>query len=192
MDPRLRQTALIISCPGDVPAAPPTQSPAGSGLRTKQQSWTLDPMRAVIQRVSRAKVVVDGEIVGEIGRGLLVLLGVGQPDTTTDADYIADKTTGLRVFEDDAGKMNRSVADFGGAVLVVSQFTLYGDVRRGKRPSFDAAASPQKARELYEYFVNRIRGAGLHCETGKFQEMMQVELVNDGPVTILLDSTKAF
>ena len=149
-------------------------------------------MRAVIQRVSRAKVVVDGETVGEIGRGLLVFLGVAQADTQADADYVADKMTGLRIFEDDEGRMNRAVAELGGAVLVVSQFPLYGDVRRGKRPSFDAAASPQKARELYEYFVNRIRGAGLHCETGKFQEMMQVELVNDGPVTILLDSTKAF
>jgi D-tyrosyl-tRNA(Tyr) deacylase len=149
-------------------------------------------MRAVIQRVSRAKVVVDGETVGEIGRGLLVLLGVAQADTQADADYLADKTTGLRIFEDEEGKMNRAVAELGGAVLVVSQFTLYGDVRRGKRPSFDAAAPPQTARELYEHFVDRIRHAGLPCETGRFQEMMQVELVNDGPVTILLDSTKAF
>lgn len=149
-------------------------------------------MRAVIQRVSRAKVSINGGTVGEIGLGLLVLLGVGQADTETDADYLADKTTGLRIFEDGDGKMNRAIAEVGGAVLVVSQFTIYGDVRRGKRPSFDAAASPQKARELYEYFVDRIRRAGLRCETGKFQEMMQVELVNDGPVTILLDSTKAF
>jgi D-tyrosyl-tRNA(Tyr) deacylase len=149
-------------------------------------------MRAVIQRVSRAKVAVDRETVGEIGRGLLVLLGVGQADTEADADYLADKTTGLRIFEDDDGKMNRAIAEVGGAVLVVSQFTIFGDVRRGKRPSFDAAAPPQKARELYEYFVDRIRRAGLRCETGKFQEMMQVELVNDGPVTILLDSTKGF
>ncbi len=149
-------------------------------------------MRAVIQRVSRAKVVVDGETVGEIGRGLLVFLGVAQADTQADADYVADKMTGLRIFEDDEGRMNRAVAELGGAVLVVSQFTLYGDVRRGKRPSFDAAASPPNARELYEYVVDRIRLTGLRCETGKFQEMMQVELVNDGPVTILLDSTKAF
>jgi D-tyrosyl-tRNA(Tyr) deacylase len=149
-------------------------------------------MRAVIQRVSRAKVIVDGETVGEIGRGLLVLLGVAQADTQADADYVADKTTGLRIFEDDEGRMNRAIAELGGAVLVVSQFTLYGDVRRGKRPSFDAAASPQNARELYEYVVDRIRLTGLRCETGKFQEMMLVELVNDGPVTILLDSTKAF
>lgn len=149
-------------------------------------------MRAVIQRVSRAKVAVDGAPVGEIGRGLLVLLGVGQDDTQVDADYLADKTIGLRIFEDDDGKMNRAVTDIGGAVLVVSQFTLYGAVRRGKRPSFDAAAPPQKARELYQYFVEHIRRAGLQCETGRFQEMMQIELVNDGPVTILLDSTKAF
>ena len=149
-------------------------------------------MRAVIQRVSRAKVTVNGEITGEIGRGLLVLLGVGKEDTRADADYLAEKTIGLRIFEDQEGKMNLSVADIGGALLVVSQFTLYGDVRRGKRPSFDAAAPPQQARELYEYFVEKIRAAGLRCETGRFQEAMQVELVNEGPVTILLDSAKNF
>jgi D-tyrosyl-tRNA(Tyr) deacylase len=149
-------------------------------------------MRAVIQRVSRARVLVDGKITGEITKGLLLLLGVGQEDTQADADYLADKTVGLRVFEDEDGKMNRAVAEIGGAVLVVSQFTLYGDARRGKRPSFDAAAPPQKARDLYEYFVERIRRTGLQCETGRFQEMMQVELVNDGPVTILLDSKKTF
>ena len=149
-------------------------------------------MRAVVQRASRAKVTVNGEITGEIGRGLLVLLGVGAADTRGDADYLAEKTIGLRIFEDSGGKMNLSVAEAGGAVLVVSQFTLYGDVRRGKRPSFDAAAPPQPARELYEYFVEKIRAAGLRCETGCFQEMMQVELVNEGPVTILLDSNKTF
>ena len=149
-------------------------------------------MRVVIQRVSRAKVTVDGEVTREIGRGLLVLLGVGRDDTEADADYLADKTAGLRIFEDADGKMNRSVADVGGAVLVVSQFTLYGDVRKGKRPSFDGAAPPQAARELYEYFVRRMRDAGLPCETGRFQEMMQVELVNEGPVTILLDSGRSF
>lgn len=149
-------------------------------------------MRAVVQRASRAKVTVNGEITGEIGRGLLVLLGVGAADTRADADYLAEKTIGLRIFEDSGGKMNLSVAEAGGAVLVVSQFTLYGDVRRGKRPSFDAAAPPQPARELYEYFVEKIRAAGLRCETGCFQEMMQVELVNEGPVTILLDSNKTF
>ena len=149
-------------------------------------------MRAVIQRVSHAKVTVNGEITGEIGRGLLVLLGVGAGDTRAEADYLVDKTIGLRIFEDAGGKMNLSVAEVAGALLVVSQFTLYGDVRRGKRPSFDAAAPPQAARELYEYFVEKIRAAGLRCETGRFQEMMQVELVNEGPVTILLDSAKTF
>jgi D-tyrosyl-tRNA(Tyr) deacylase len=149
-------------------------------------------MRAVVQRVSRAKVTVNGEVAGQIKQGLLVLLGVGQADTDADADYLAEKVAGLRVFEDEGGKMNLSLADVGGAVLAVSQFTLYGDVRRGKRPSFDAAARPERARELYEYFVGRIRSAGLPCETGRFQEMMDVELVNDGPVTILLDSGKGF
>jgi D-tyrosyl-tRNA(Tyr) deacylase len=149
-------------------------------------------MRALVQRVSRAKVTVNREIAGEIGPGLLVLLGVGTGDTRADADYLADKTIGLRIFEDPGGKMNLSVVDIGGAVLAVSQFTLYGDVRRGKRPSFDAAAPPQSARELYEYFVEKIRASGLRCETGRFQEMMQVELVNEGPVTILLDSAKTF
>jgi D-aminoacyl-tRNA deacylase len=149
-------------------------------------------MRAVIQRVSRARVSVSDEITGEIGLGLLVLLGVGAEDTRTDADYLAEKTGGLRIFEDSGGKMNLSVAEAGGAILVVSQFTLYGDSRRGKRPSFDAAAPPQPAHELYEYFVERIRASGLRCETGRFQETMQVELVNEGPVTILLDSTKVF
>ena len=149
-------------------------------------------MRAVVQRVSRGQVTVRSEVVGRIERGLLVLLGVAGTDQEADADYLADKIAGLRIFEDDAGKMNRSVADAGGAVLVVSQFTLYGDVRRGKRPSFDDAAQPEQARKLYEYFVERIRTAGLRCETGRFQALMQVELVNDGPVTILLDSGKAF
>ncbi len=149
-------------------------------------------MRAVVQRVSRAQVAVDGEIVGEIGRGLLVLLGVTHADNKADADYLADKIAGLRIFEDGNGKMNLDITAVSGGILVVSQFTLYGDVRRGKRPSFDAAAAQQRARQLYEYFVERIRAAGLPCQTGRFQEMMQVELVNDGPVTILLDSAKAF
>jgi len=117
---------------------------------------------------------------------------VGHDDTEADANYLAEKIVGLRIFEDLDGKMNRSVQDVGGSVLAVSQFTLYGDVRRGKRPSFDAAAPPEKARRLYEFFVEHIRAAGLHCETGRFQEMMQVELVNEGPVTILLDSGKTF
>jgi D-tyrosyl-tRNA(Tyr) deacylase len=162
------------------------------GLPATRQNWTLCFMRAVIQRVSRAKVTVAGEVTGEIGMGLLVLLGVGQQDAESGADYLADKTAGLRIFEDDAGKMNRSVVDVGGAVLVVSQFTLYGDVRKGKRPSFDDAARPERARALYERFVERMRAVGLRCETGRFQEMMQVELVNDGPVTILVDSEKKF
>ena len=149
-------------------------------------------MRAVVQRVSRAKVTINERSSGEIGLGLLVLLGVGHEDSEADATYLAEKIAGLRIFEDVDGKMNRSVQDLGGSVLVVSQFTLYGDVRRGKRPSFDAAAPPEHARRLYEVFVERIRASGLRCETGRFQEMMQVELVNDGPVTILLDSGKAF
>lgn len=149
-------------------------------------------MRAVVQRVSRAKVTVNGWIAGEIGMGLLVLLGVGQEDTEADVNYVAEKIAGLRIFGDQDGKMNRSVLDVGGSVLAVSQFTLYGDVRRGKRPSFDDAAPPESARRLYELFVEHIRAAGLRCETGRFQEMMQVELVNEGPVTILLDSGKEF
>jgi len=149
-------------------------------------------MRAVVQRVSRAQVTVNGEITGQIGLGLLVLLGVGRDDTEADAIYLSEKVAHLRVFEDTEGKMNHSLQQVGGSVLAVSQFTLYGDVRRGKRPSFDAAAPPEKARQLYEFFVEKIRAAGLHCETGRFQEMMQVELVNEGPVSILLDSAKAF
>ncbi len=149
-------------------------------------------MRAVVQRVSRARVTVGDEVVGDIGRGLLVLLGVAREDTAADARYLADKIAGLRVFEDSSGKMNLALREAEGSALVVSQFTLYGDVRHGKRPSFDAAAPPEKACLLYEYFVERVRAAGLRCETGRFQAMMQVELVNDGPVTILLDSSKAF
>ena len=149
-------------------------------------------MRAVVQRVSRAQVTVNEQVVGKIERGLLVLLGVSREDSEKDAHYLADKITGLRIFEDESGKMNLELASVAGAVLVVSQFTLCGDVRRGKRPSFDAAAPPERARELYDYFVERIRASGLKCETGRFQEMMQVELVNDGPVTILLDSAKMF
>jgi len=149
-------------------------------------------MRAVVQRVSRCRVTVDGKVVGEIGGGLLVLLGVSKADGESAADYLAEKTIGLRIFEDAEGKMNLSVQEAGGAVLVVSQFTLYGDARRGRRPSFDAAARPEEARRLYEYFVRKIRAAGLRCETGEFQAMMEVELVNSGPVTILLDSEKEF
>jgi len=149
-------------------------------------------MRAVVQRVSRAKVTVNDWIAGEIGMGLLVLLGVGEEDTESDVTYLTEKIAGLRIFEDSDGKMNLSVLDVAGSILAVPQFTLYGDVRRGKRPSFDAAAKPDSARRLYELFVERIRAAGLRCETGRFQEMMQVELVNEGPVTILLDSRKTF
>jgi D-tyrosyl-tRNA(Tyr) deacylase len=149
-------------------------------------------MRAVVQRVSRARVTVDGEITGEIEQGLLVLVGVGPADTRTDAEYLVEKTIGLRIFGDPEGKMNLSVAEVGGAMLVVSQFTLYGDVRHGRRPSFDTAAPPEIARQLYEYFVEKVRSTGLRCQTGRFQETMQIELVNEGPVTILLDSGKIF
>ncbi len=149
-------------------------------------------MRAVVQRVSRCRVNVAGRVTGEIGAGLLVLLGVGKTDNESAADYLADKVLGLRIFEDEAEKMNLSVVDKRGDVLVVSQFTLYGDVRRGKRPSFDNAARPEEARRLYEYFVSKIKASGLRCETGEFQAMMDVELVNAGPVTILVDSEKGF
>jgi D-tyrosyl-tRNA(Tyr) deacylase len=149
-------------------------------------------MRAVIQRVSKASVTVEGRVIGEIGPGLLVLLGVSGSDRESDADYLAEKVAGLRIFEDSEGKMNRSVADLAGEVLVISQFTLYGDVRRGKRPSFDAAARPEIARNLYEYFVAQLRQRGLRCQTGQFQAAMSVSLVNEGPVTVLLDSSKLF
>jgi D-tyrosyl-tRNA(Tyr) deacylase len=135
---------------------------------------------------------VEGDRVGKIGPGLVVLLGVAKSDTKADAEYLATKITGLRVFEDENGKMNLSLVETRGAVLAVSQFTLYGNARKGKRPSFDEAAPPELARELYEYFVAKIRESGVPCETGRFQATMQVELVNDGPVTILLDSSRAF
>jgi D-aminoacyl-tRNA deacylase len=149
-------------------------------------------MRAVVQRVLRAQVAVAGKVTGEIDRGLLVLVGVAREDTQADADYLAEKIAGLRIFDDENGKMNLDAAAIKGAVLLVSQFTLYGDVRRGKRPSFDLAAPPAQARALYQYLVERIRAVGLPCPTGQFQQTMLVELVNDGPVTILLDSAKAF
>jgi len=151
-----------------------------------------EKMRAVIQRVLRAQVSVGEEIVGKIGPGLLILLGVAKTDTQSDADYLAAKIIGLRIFDDENGKMNLSLTDTRGSLLAVSQFTLHGDVRKGRRPSFDEAAPPELAKELYEYFVGKIRESGVTCETGRFQAMMQVELVNDGPVTILLDSTRAF
>ena len=149
-------------------------------------------MRAIVQRVSRCRVTVEDKVAGEIGTGLLVLLGVSKADTESAADYLVEKIIGLRIFEDAEGKMNLSVQDAGGALLVVSQFTLYGDVRRGRRPSFDDAARPEEAKRLYEYFVGKVRAAGPRCESGQFQAMMEVELVNSGPVTIMLDSDKVF
>ena len=148
-------------------------------------------MRAVVQRVTRASVTVDGEVVGQIGHGCLVLLGVAGDDTESNADYLAEKIAGLRYFEDADGKMNASLADVGGAMLVVSQFTLYGDCRKGRRPSFTDAAPPDLAERLYEYFVQQVRRQGIAVETGRFRAMMQVELVNDGPVTLVLESRKA-
>ncbi len=145
-------------------------------------------MRALIQRVSQAAVTVDGQVVGQIGRGFLVLVGVTQADGRAEADWLARKVAGLRVFDDAAGKMNLALADVGGAVLVVSQFTLYGDARKGRRPDFLRAARPEVAEPLVAYFVARLRGEGLHVETGRFQALMQVALVNDGPVTLWLDT----
>jgi D-aminoacyl-tRNA deacylase len=149
-------------------------------------------MRAVVQRVTRATVTVDEVTVGEIGDGLLVLLGVAQDDTRADADYLVPKIASLRIFDDKEGKMNLSLKETNGGLLVVSQFTLYGDVRRGLRPSWSDAAQPEVAEPLYEYFVESSRKVIARVETGSFRRMMQVELINDGPVTILLDSRKAF
>lgn len=149
-------------------------------------------MRAVVQRVSKAQVSVDNVTVGKIGRGLALLLGVGRGDTEKDIAYLAEKIMNLRVFDDENGKMNISLLDINGELLVVSQFTLYGDCRKGRRPGYDAAARPEEAQELYLSFVERCRGYGVHVETGIFQAMMQVELQNDGPVTLLLDSRKEF
>jgi D-tyrosyl-tRNA(Tyr) deacylase len=149
-------------------------------------------VRAIIQRVTQASVSVEGQDVARIERGLLVLLGVEQGDTSGDADYLAEKTAGLRIFPDAAGLMNLSVIDCAGAALVVSQFTLLGDVRRGRRPSFTAAAQPDEANRLYEYYCRQLRSAGMEVGQGVFQADMQVALVNDGPVTILLDSRKTF
>ena len=145
-------------------------------------------MKAVIQRVSRAKVTVDGQISGQIGTGLLLLLGVSKQDQESDAIYLLDKIVHLRMFPDEDGRMNRSLTDVGGALLVVSQFTLYGDCRKGRRPGFDLAAPAGQARSLYEYFVSAARQRGLSVETGVFQAHMDVELTNDGPVTFLLES----
>jgi D-tyrosyl-tRNA(Tyr) deacylase len=149
-------------------------------------------VRAVVQRVSRARVVVEGRVAGEISAGVLVLLGVGRGDTVASAGYLAEKVAHLRIFDDAEGKMNRSLLETGGAALVVSQFTLYGDVRKGRRPGFDQAASPEEANLLYEEFVRALRAAGAQVRTGVFQARMAVELTNDGPVTILLDSDRLF
>jgi D-tyrosyl-tRNA(Tyr) deacylase len=145
-------------------------------------------MRALVQRVKESRVEVDGEVVGEIGPGLLVLLGVAKSDVAKDADYLVEKVINLRIFEDEAGKMNRSLLDATSSLLVVSQFTLYGDCRKGRRPSFDQAAGAEQARTLYLYFVDRARRLGVPVQTGVFQADMQVHLVNDGPVTLLLES----
>ena len=149
-------------------------------------------MRAVVQRVTRASVTVDSEIVGEIRNGLVVLVGIAADDTQADADYLGQKIVALRIFDDTDGKMNVSLTDSAGALLVVSQFTLYGDVRRGLRPSWSDAAPPEIAEPLYEYFVKKSRELVEKVETGSFRKMMLVELVNDGPVTLLLDSRKQF
>jgi D-tyrosyl-tRNA(Tyr) deacylase len=146
----------------------------------------------VLQRVTRARVSVEGETVGEIACGLVVLLGIARDDTEQDAQYLLEKIVALRIFDDAAGRMNLSVAETNGALLVVSQFTLYGDARRGRRPSWSEAAAPEVAEPLYEFFVNEARKMSVRVETGSFRRMMQVELVNDGPVTILLDSRKLF
>ena len=149
-------------------------------------------MRAVVQRVDKADVTVDGQVTGSVQKGLLVLLGVAEGDTEKDLQYMVDKVVGLRIFEDEDDKMNLSVKDVGGELLVVSQFTLCGDVRKGKRPSFDKAAKPELANAYYEKFVEMCRAQGLYVETGVFRAHMLVGLVNNGPVTILLDSTKLF
>jgi D-tyrosyl-tRNA(Tyr) deacylase len=149
-------------------------------------------MRAVVQRVKEARVDVDGRTVGEIGPGLLVFIGVGEDDSEMDCEYLANKVVHLRVFSDEQGAMNRSVLDTEGEALVVSQFTLWGDCRKGRRPSFVRAARPEKAKELYTEFIRLLKGKGVRIATGEFQEMMDVHLVNDGPVTLLLDSGKCF
>jgi len=149
-------------------------------------------MRAIIQRVTRAKVTVEEEIKGEIGNGLVVLLGIAQDDSEEDAEYLANKIAALRIFDDEAGRMNVSLKEIAGGLLVISQFTLYGDVRRGLRPSWSDAAQPEVAEPLYDYFVMKMRDLLGRVETGNFRKMMQVELVNNGPVTIMLDSRKLF
>ena len=147
-------------------------------------------MKAVIQRVQSSSVSVDGDIIAGIGRGLMVLLGVSREDQSSDADYLAEKIVHLRIFEDDQGKMNRSLLDTGGEMLVVSQFTLLGDCRKGRRPSFISAAPPESADRLYEYFVEQVRNKDVRVQTGRFQAMMAVSLINDGPVTLILESPR--
>ena len=149
-------------------------------------------MRVVVQRVRRASVKIEGRRVSEIGAGLLVLAGVAADDTSESCEWMAEKVCNLRVFDDDQGKMNRTVQDVGGAILCVSQFTLLGDCRKGRRPSYDRAAAPDAAKPIYEHFVDALRAQGVQVETGEFRAMMDVELVNDGPVTLLLDSEKVF
>lgn len=149
-------------------------------------------MRAVVQKVSSSKVTVDGEVIGQINKGLMVLLGVTHDDTSKDVDYMVDKVTNLRIFEDEEGKMNLSLKDVEGEILAVSQFTLYGDARRGRRPSFSDAARPEVANPLYEEFIEKVKNQGINVGTGKFGAHMMVDLTNDGPVTILLESRKEF
>ena len=149
-------------------------------------------MRAVIQRVKSAQVIVNDKIIGSIGFGLLVLLGISREDNCDDADYLVEKTINLRIFDDQDGKMNRSLLDVGGEMLIVSQFTLIADCRKGRRPSFSAAAEPAEAKKLYQYFIERVKEKGITVATGEFQALMEVGLINNGPVTILMDSKKVF
>ncbi len=149
-------------------------------------------MRAVIQRVKSAQVIVNEEIIGSIGFGLLVLLGISREDNCDDANYLVEKTINLRIFDDQEGKMNRSLSDVGGEMLIVSQFTLIADCRKGRRPSFTAAAEPPEAKKLYQYFIERVKEQGITVATGEFQALMEVGLINNGPVTILMDSKKVF
>jgi len=187
-DSKYRTTVFANTSAGRAPLPPTARRP--DAFPSAERKHPL--LRAVIQRVSRASVTIDDACVGRIGAGFLLLLGVTDSDGEKDADYLTRKILGLRVFEDANGKMNRSVEDIGGELLVVSQFTLYADCRKGRRPSFVRAAAPEKAERLYEYFIERLRTSGLRCETGQFGAMMNVELVNHGPVTILIDSEQTF